>query len=158
MVVFNCTAFLSDPHADSTQAHWCSGPHTRDTFNIFWSCASTLFITVWTSIHFDVPVQTRNWKQSLWSRLKWMTLGLLAPELLLWIAWNQFVCAVKVLDVARRTRFRTYGKPTWSIRFLLWAVNPKIGKSAKELDEEYSPSRSVRKWRVPVVLVAHCAV
>ena len=93
--------------------------------------------------HFDVPSHDRSELESFWRRLRWLAIGLLAPELLLYIAWNQLVCAVKVLDVAQTTGFAKVPETSrstcwetivmtireWKIAVLKWAVMPSVGLS-----------------------------
>lgn len=68
-------------------------PNGRGTLTILFSCVLTLSLCVWSALHLDVPKQG----ESAWvlkSRyLRWSVVGLLGPELLIWVAWRQYISA-----------------------------------------------------------------
>jgi hypothetical protein len=81
---------------------WVSEPDTRGTFGILSACVATTLLCVWTALHLNVPLpsETRwHWYGSIrfWRKTFWLFLGLLAPDLVVYTAWYQFVEARKVL-------------------------------------------------------------
>ncbi|EKM48595.1 uncharacterized protein PHACADRAFT_202622 [Phanerochaete carnosa HHB-10118-sp] len=70
---------------------WRSGPNSRGTWEIISTCLSTLIICAWSAVHVDVPPHYR--KRSLINKVRWLLIGLLAPDWLLFAAFNQLCCA-----------------------------------------------------------------
>lgn len=68
---------------------WRPSPRTRGTFDIVWDCVITLAVCVYTAIHVNVSASSEkgSWQQ-LRSRMKWTIIGIFAPELVLYTAWN----------------------------------------------------------------------
>jgi hypothetical protein len=86
---------------------WVSEPDTRGTFGILSACVATTLLCVWTALHLNVPLpsETRwHWYSSIrfWRKTLWLSLGLLAPDLVVYTAWYQFTEARKVLASKRQ--------------------------------------------------------
>ena len=81
---------------NSTQtAHWHSVPTYRGTYNILSACLVTIGLCVWSALHLNVPKHgkaSRQW----WRTLKWLFVGLFAPELVAWTAFRQHRAARKL--------------------------------------------------------------
>jgi hypothetical protein len=93
---------------------WVSASPGRSTSNILWSCFSILLICAWKSIHFNVPSDEERdagwhklWKtlpywptKTLWrrwcKRLGFMVMVILAPEIGVAIAMDQYLSAKMV--------------------------------------------------------------
>lgn len=73
-------------------------PEGRGTIGLIWSCLLTLALCVWSALHLNIPPKydtpVRQWSRML----RWVFLGILAPELVLWAAWRQWQSA-KILTV-----------------------------------------------------------
>ncbi|KAI5803988.1 hypothetical protein DFH27DRAFT_553542 [Peziza echinospora] len=93
-----------------TEPSWRPGPGTRSTTALLFSCLATLLLCVWTVLHPNIAPQKerelqkpRKW-YSLWllrsdlrtNRMVLMIFGFLMPEVLLWIALNQFLEARRI--------------------------------------------------------------
>ncbi|KAE9402633.1 hypothetical protein BT96DRAFT_991072 [Gymnopus androsaceus JB14] len=72
-------------------------PEFRGTYNLVSSCIVTLGLCVWTAVHLDVPTSS---VLQYWRKVKWVMLGMLAPELLLFIACLQWFSARRIQDEA----------------------------------------------------------
>lgn len=76
---------------------WVSDPDGRGTFTILSSCVLTLSLCVYTSIHLNVrpykQTELRSWVETT----KWVFFGILAPELMVFVAWRQYMSA-RALD------------------------------------------------------------
>lgn len=69
-------------------AGWEPDPNTRGTWTIVVSCVITLALSAWTALHLNVPAQ--QGRQGLrWRKAKWLGLGLIAPEVVAYVAWCQ---------------------------------------------------------------------
>ncbi|KAF8460162.1 hypothetical protein BDZ91DRAFT_664725, partial [Kalaharituber pfeilii] len=69
----------------------------RGTFDVLTSCILTLVLCVWTAVHPDIPSQThRGFWYSLMTRSWWVVSGLIAPEFLLWQAFEQYLAARRI--------------------------------------------------------------
>ena len=87
---------------DTTISGWVKDPDGRGTFTILSSCLLTLSLCVYTTIHLNVQPQERTEMQSWVETSKWVVFGILAPELLVFIAWRQHASAMN-LDRTVRT-------------------------------------------------------
>jgi hypothetical protein len=82
---------------------WKSEPATRGTFRLLASCLITLSLCVWTAVHLNIAIEQpphEKWSflrrirsSSAYRRTKWVLLGLLAPELVVYTAWRQWSSA-----------------------------------------------------------------
>ncbi|KAK4181547.1 hypothetical protein QBC36DRAFT_364454 [Triangularia setosa] len=88
---------LLDKHSHNSSA-WRTVPapgfirtlEIRGTASIFWSCIITLLACVYTALHLNIP--THNGKVwILLSKAKWVFAGLIAPELVLYLATSQYI-------------------------------------------------------------------
>lgn len=79
---------------------WKPEPTFRGTWDIIITCLSTLIFCVWSAVHIDIPKNPKT--RTLWPNLGWLLVGLLAPELLLYIAYKQRRTAVTLLGLSRR--------------------------------------------------------
>ena len=76
---------------------WVPDPDTRGTWSLLYSCVFTLVLCVWTAIHLNVP-SYRESKISQWLRkLKWVLLAIIAPELGVYTACEQYFQARKLI-------------------------------------------------------------
>jgi hypothetical protein len=68
-------------------------PRTRGTVNILQSCLITTSLCVWTAVHLNLPAHNDStflWLSvQTWRKIKWLLIGLLAPEMLVYTAWYQ---------------------------------------------------------------------
>ncbi len=75
---------------------WQPEPDFRGTWTILSSCIITISLCVWTAVHLNLP-EHRKLSQHFWRKLKWLVLGLAAPEIVAYVAWHQRREASKVL-------------------------------------------------------------
>ncbi|KAK3984083.1 hypothetical protein QBC44DRAFT_337640 [Cladorrhinum sp. PSN332] len=74
---------------------WHPEPSFRGTYGLLSSCIVTMALCVWSSIHLNVPgLEMEGTKQSLmpkqtWRKVGWLVLGLFAPEVVTWAAFQQ---------------------------------------------------------------------
>ena len=68
---------------------WVASPEVRGTLSIVWSCLVTLAASVYTALHLNIPVVAGIWARLLY-KAKWVAVALLAPELVLYVASQQF--------------------------------------------------------------------
>ena len=80
---------------------WVSEPNRRGTWSILSSCIITISLCVWTAVHLNIPEHQKTRKQ-LWRKVKWLALGLLAPEIVAYVAWHQRKEAEKILNHVRK--------------------------------------------------------
>ena len=84
------------------KAYFVTGPSTRGTYALISSCFSTLFLCVWTAVHLNVPAHNHGKFRKLCIRLMYMTLGVFAPEYLLYLAFKQRIAAADLLQAVNR--------------------------------------------------------
>lgn len=71
--------------------HWKPNPTSRGTFDVLSTCIITLLLCVWTAVHLNVSPPGQFWK-SIFRKIKWLILALLAPEVVVIIAWYPVQC------------------------------------------------------------------
>lgn len=79
---------------------WMPDPKFRGTVGIFSLCLSTMVISVWSAVHFDIPIRRQGVVRSFFTSVRWMLAALICPELLLFIAFNQRGNASRVVEHA----------------------------------------------------------
>lgn len=91
---------ILQPTSSEADPIWVANPKIRSTFDLVSSCILTLILCVWTAIHLNVPgYQEREakgmlkWWKPIQKRILWMCVGLVAPEVVLYIAWQQYLQA-----------------------------------------------------------------
>ena len=80
---------------------WVDDPDGRGTFTIASSCVLTLSLCVYTAIHLNVRPYKRTESQSWVETTKWVVFGILAPELVVFVAWRQYVSAMALDRIVR---------------------------------------------------------
>lgn len=80
-------------YVNDTLVGYVSDPNGRGTLHILFSCLLTLSLCVWSAVHLDLPRQNESDTQYTLRYLKWSLLGLFGPELLIWVAWRQYISA-----------------------------------------------------------------
>lgn len=65
---------------------WKPNPDSRGTFDILTTCLITLLLCVWTAVHLNVSPPGSFWTP-IWRKIGWLTLALLAPEMVAYAAW-----------------------------------------------------------------------
>jgi hypothetical protein len=71
---------------------WVSTAEFRGTMDILQTCILTLFACVYTALHLDVPART-NFLSLLARKTKWVFTTLFAPEMVIYLAGDQFMQA-----------------------------------------------------------------
>ncbi|KAJ7183884.1 hypothetical protein C8R46DRAFT_1068093 [Mycena filopes] len=82
---------------------WQDEPNTRGTYSLVSSCIFTLGLCVWTAIHLNVPEQAPGARQ-FFRKLTWLAVGLLAPEVVTFTAWYQYVDASRLVGSLARSK------------------------------------------------------
>ena len=98
---------------------WHEEPDFRGTYSILASCLSTLFVSTWSALHLDIPESGKRGQSPVMrflDKLGWLVLGLLAPEYLLLLAFNQFMAARDLTKYAREELNTPDEPPIWIVR------------------------------------------
>ncbi|THX54340.1 hypothetical protein D6D06_05561 [Aureobasidium pullulans] len=113
--------------ASNQTAAWHPEPRERGTFSILSSCVTTLVLCVWTAVHLNIPKTGKEHLQK-YRKAGWLVLGLLAPELVAWNAWEQYRKASritqKVCQTYPRTPTSTWYRRAW--QYLTQALSFRI--------------------------------
>ncbi|KAI4124796.1 MAG: hypothetical protein LQ338_004622 [Usnochroma carphineum] len=67
---------------------WVPEPNGRGTWSLLSTCIITVLLCVWSAVHLNVPQYEKTHSQ-YWRKVKWLFLGLFAPELVAFVAWQQ---------------------------------------------------------------------
>ena len=76
---------------------WVPDPDTRGTWSLLYSCIFTLVLCVWTAIHLNVPSYRESTISQWLRKLKWVLLAIIAPELGVYTACEQYFQAKKLI-------------------------------------------------------------
>ena len=87
-----------------------AGPAYRGTFDIIWSCLLTIIACIYNAIHLNVPPRNTGKWLLLLRKVKWATIALFAPEIVLYTAMRQFLGAYKVKGKVNAMRGQIRGK------------------------------------------------
>jgi hypothetical protein len=69
-------------------AEWHPEPRHRGTYSVLSTCLVTMSLCIWTAVHLNLPEHKKEQRQP-WRKLGWLVMGLLAPEIVAWNAWQQ---------------------------------------------------------------------
>ena len=77
----------------------CDNIHTCRTLpSLLASCASTVFLCTWATLHLDVPTKpSESWRGRCWRRIGWTLVALFAPEVLLFFAYEDWTTSCECL-------------------------------------------------------------
>lgn len=147
----------------SEQQHvsaWKEGPDRRGTQSLLLSCFVTLFFAAWTSYHPNVPPAGSGGNTFL-ARLKWVSVAMFAPEVVLWKAWSQFFGAKRfqrqinkaIAESASKKRnplaahfssnnLRTTGANSTQLKAATWSVAARSHTEAAR-EGEYLNNRKI---------------
>lgn len=76
---------------------WVPDPDNRGTWSLLYSCVFTLVLCVWTAIHLNVPSYHESHRSQWLRKLKWVLLAIIAPELGVYTACEQYFQAKKLI-------------------------------------------------------------
>lgn len=91
-IPYDNTTALNDEIADG----WVKSARSRGTADLLWSCITTLTLCVYTAIHLNIPRIGGSRRKQHARKAKWTTIGIFAPEFVLFTAWQQFWSAKKL--------------------------------------------------------------
>ena len=112
-------AITSNPTAASglpAKLGWVGQSNQRGTMDIIWSCVVTLGICVWAMLHLNVPAETDSQLTLFLRRARWMTLAILAPELVMLFAGGQWASAKRSV-----AEMKELGQGKWTIVHAFYA-------------------------------------
>lgn len=113
LLLFAHSATSATPDAEVS---WYSAPNFRGTWDLIVSCVLTLVICVWSALHLNVPAETSRLRDRNIRRLRWILLGIFAPEVVVSTAFAQFLTARWLRNEIRADiKYRDKDKvsPTW---------------------------------------------
>jgi hypothetical protein len=88
--------------SNTTAPVWVDPPTGRGTWSILGSCLSTLGLCVWKSLHLNVPAMDEpDWRKYL-RKLKWVVITLVAPEIVVFAGFEQWLTARQLLKRLHR--------------------------------------------------------
>ncbi|KAK4160307.1 hypothetical protein QBC43DRAFT_293034 [Cladorrhinum sp. PSN259] len=123
---------------DTRAPAWVNAPNMRSTSSILYSCVLTLFACVYTALHLNIPEHS-NFSHILLTKIKWVAMALFAPEIVLWLAYDQFSTAKKLSQDLQEMDQKQNGpvrntKPGFFTRAL--QLLTRRGKAHESTDEE----------------------
>lgn len=80
---------------------WQSDPRGRGTFTLISSCVLTLTICVYSAMHLNVPPPGESIFRSWMRNIKWALLGIFGPEMVVFLAWQQYLSAKTLVQKSK---------------------------------------------------------
>ncbi|KAI8630332.1 hypothetical protein F5Y19DRAFT_464163 [Xylariaceae sp. FL1651] len=77
---------------------WVSSPDVRGTMDIIWPCLTAIGLVLWTMVHLNLPAPSDTEKTVTLRKVRWLLLGLLAPELIMMFAFAQLTSAQQSVE------------------------------------------------------------
>ena len=108
-------ALPANATSDEEYVAWQSQPNVRGTWDILLNCVVTMSLCIWTALHLNLPVSedykearwvVRLWQNCIIRQVRWVIMGLFAPELVVYMAWTQ---RKRVYEMNRLVRFAYEG-------------------------------------------------
>ena len=148
---------MIDVFGNVTNGHttvWIPEPNSRGTWSILSSCIITISLCVWTAVHLNIPEHQRR-KQQLWRKIKWLLLGLIAPEMVAYVAWHQRKEAKKILSHVRKHAGHTPSRSR--LRHIARTCSRALGFRSRTEAEEKSdaPPSETSQRRAPRWTIVH---
>ena len=119
--------------------NWQEEPNTRGTSSIISTCLITLSLCVWTALHLNIPEHPHKTGQ-IWQKIGWLILGLLAPELIVYIAFEQRRVALCLTKEMRDILGDTSEHKWWEQ--LCFCKRKKVSQN----DDETKPQAHKYRW------------
>ncbi|KAF3761385.1 hypothetical protein M406DRAFT_281352, partial [Cryphonectria parasitica EP155] len=83
---------LADNSTTNVLVGWQTGPDTRSTLGLIWSCLGTIFACTWTVLHLNLPgLDDTTWEKTL-RKVKWLAINILFPEFI----FSKAVCDLRL--------------------------------------------------------------
>lgn len=90
------TSFFGHVPVNNTSV-WIPEPNGRGTWSILSSCLITISLCVWSAVHLNLPQHRKTSSQHL-RKFKWLVIGLIAPEVVAFVAWQQRYEARRLIE------------------------------------------------------------
>jgi hypothetical protein len=87
---------------------WHDEPSGRGTWSILATCLITLTLCVWTAVHLNLQGKQSpglsGKLESILYKPRWIVVGLFAPEVVVYIAWSQWLSARMLKNEMQKIR------------------------------------------------------
>jgi hypothetical protein len=81
---------------------WVRSPGGRGTWDLLYSCGFTILLCVYTAIHLNIP-SPDDTQFTFWlKKTKWVAIAILAPEVVVYTAFEQWLHAKQFLSRLRK--------------------------------------------------------
>ena len=94
--IISRSIYINESTGPSAPA-WVSDPSGRGTHNLISSCVTTLVSCAFTVVHINILPESSK-IQVFFVRIVWMAIAILAPEVVLWCAFEQLLAARQLRD------------------------------------------------------------
>ena len=141
-VVIMSTIFVGNSSSSSRTITWQPEPLARGTWSILSVCVITTALCVWTALHLNIPPRDQKIPQ-FWRKLYWLGIGLFAPEIVAYTAWNQRQAASKGLKGIRNAAGQR-PSASWVKKTFYWSSrgDPSESLANEKLGEAELPTTS----------------
>lgn len=93
-MAFDTGIFTTNCTLPPEGVHWVSNPNVRSTLTILWMSLLTIFLCTWTVQHLSIPPPNASRFATVWRKVKWMMVMIIAPEFMVGKSCSDWVAAV----------------------------------------------------------------
>ena len=146
-------SFVFGKNSTNGTVTWQSEPSTRGTWSILSTCIITISLCLWTAVHLNIPPPNQKHAQYWW-KLYWLGIGLLAPELVAYMAWYQRMVVVKGFKDIQEA-IGQQPRVSWLNRFWDWYYEQRTLEEDGETESETPISDAKNKWTMTHAFYAY---
>ncbi|KAJ7072989.1 hypothetical protein C8F01DRAFT_1105941 [Mycena amicta] len=128
---------------------WIDDGNTRGTYSLVSSCIFTLGLCVWTAIHLNIPEPGSAARHFL-RKITWLAVGLMAPEVVTFIAWNQYSSALRLVNELSSSEWKKQTSSKWKAFGKLVGLEGQYGSVpvTEDTDAEVEPPPFGADWKL----------
>ena len=146
-------AFVLGRNSTNGTVTWQSEPLTRGTWSILSTCTITISLCVWTAVHLNIPPPNQKYAQ-FWWKLYYLGIGLLAPELVAYVAWYQRIAVAEGLKDIQEA-IGQQPRLSWINRFWDWYYEKKAPEEDGETGSKRPISGPKNEWTMTHAFYAY---
>ncbi|KAL9102697.1 MAG: hypothetical protein Q9163_002188 [Psora crenata] len=119
--------------ANSTTS-WQGEPDGRGTWSLLTSSLITIALCAWTALHLNIPEHGKGNRQWL-RKTKWLVMGVVAPEMVAYIAWRQRKEAKAIVSEVKRVLVQDVPPPPPYPRAKRWLQKLSWTRRAQSVEQ-----------------------
>ncbi|PVI00805.1 hypothetical protein DM02DRAFT_671697, partial [Periconia macrospinosa] len=124
---------------------WQNNPGRRGTWDIVWSCATTIFACTWSIQHLNVPGPHDGTIRKLLRSCKWMVITILFPEFILVHAFFELAMAIQATELVKERTSRKVAEYPWLIKILFFRNQALNRQQERDNEDNQGPHNALQE-------------